>query len=178
MAHMDFVGIMDHRQVRHMYLDEFNPEYFLYGSEPAGEYIDPPIRFRYIMIFKERDTLEKLLEMFPDVFEFTGGVEGHFVYKAVERERFMEVVKAVRDLGGAYVHAHPKQVMQSDDINDYYFGDGTVLETIYTNKLAPPLNDMTIDNYKLWLQLLDSGKKLITASTSDCHDEPNTLSSC
>lgn len=167
--HIDFIGVMDHRQIRHMYLDEFDPEYFIYGTEPAGEYIEPYLCLHYLMIFEERDTLGKILEAFPDVFEFTGGIEGRFEYKAVERDRFMEVVKAVRDLGGVFVHAHPRQVMVSDNIDDFYFGDGTTIETIYTNRYAYPHNIDTINNYLLWLQFLDSGKKVYNTATSDCH---------
>ena len=167
--HIDFIGVMDHRQVRHMYLEEFDPEYFMYGTEPAGEYIEPYLRLHYLMIFEERDTLEKVLEAYPDVFEFTGGVEGHFEYKAVERHRFMEVVQTVRDLGGVFVHAHPRQVMKSDNIDDFYFGDGTALETIYTNAYDYPHNTDTINNYLLWIQFLDSGKKVYNTATADCH---------
>ena len=171
--HIDFAGMMDHRQVRHMYLDEFDHEYFICGTEPAGEYIEPYLRLHYLMIFEERDALGKILEAFPDVFEYTGAVDGVFdgvfEYKAVERERFMEVVKAVRDIGGVFVHAHPRQVMVSDNIEDFYFGDGTVIETIYTNRYDYPHNIDTINNYLLWLQFLDSGKKIYNTATADCH---------
>ncbi len=173
--HIDFIGIMDHRQVRHMYLDGFDPAYFLYGSEPGGEFIEPNLKFHYIMIFEQRDCLEKILHKFPDVFEFTGGVEGHFVYKPVERARFMEVVDAVRELGGVFVHPHPKQVMVSDNIDDYYFGEGTVIETIYVlADEGTTTTDATTDNYKLWLELLARGKKVINTASADCHGVPHT----
>ena len=65
---MDFLGLMDHRQVRHMYLDAFDPKYFIYGTEPAGHWTNPDLSCHYLMIFKERETLEKeILEKFPEL---------------------------------------------------------------------------------------------------------------
>ena len=51
---MDFVGLMDHRQVRHMYLPEFDPEYFVYGTEPSGQWHEPHTSCHYLMIFKDK----------------------------------------------------------------------------------------------------------------------------
>lgn len=169
---IDFIGLMDHRQVRHMYLDSFDPEYFVYGSEPGGYWNEPHLDFHYIMIVPEADALVRVLEQFPDVFEFTGGTEGTFVYKRIEKARFFELIKAVEAEGGVVVHAHPKQVMQSDDPMDYYFGDGTVLETIYVCGTTEILNKDTIVNYKLWTELLDRGCKVINTATHDCHGTP------
>ncbi len=169
---IDFIGLMDHRQVRHMYLDSFDPEYFLYGSEPAGLWHDPELVFHYLMIFQKRESLEKILHAFPDVFEFEGGVEGHFGYIRVERARFFDVVEAIRAEGGAFVHPHPKQCMESENNDDYFFGNGTAIETIYTASYKDQLNPHTIDNYKLWIELLDAGRKVYNTSTSDDHDTP------
>ena len=38
--HMDFAAILDHRQVRHMYLPEWEDGLFICGSEPGTEIID------------------------------------------------------------------------------------------------------------------------------------------
>lgn len=169
---IDFLGLMDHRQVRHQYLDCFDDRFFLYGSEPAGLWHEPYAEFHYLMLFQKRESLEQLLEQFPDVFRFTGGTEGHFAYIRVERERFAQVVEAIRALGGAFVHPHPKQVMVSDDIADYSFGDGTAIETIYCCSYPEPLNPHTIDNYRLWLQLLAAGHKVYNTATADAHGDP------
>lgn len=169
---IDFVGLVEHRQVSHMYLDSFDPEYFLYGTEPAGLWHEPRLTFHYLMLFRDRGGLERVLERFPDVFEFEGGVEGYFIYKRVDRDRFMQVKDAVLEEGGAFVHAHPKQEMHSDNIEDFYFGDGTTMEIIYTIKYPDALNEHTIANYKVWLELLDKGCKMTNSAACDSHDAP------
>ena len=169
---IDFLGLMDHRQVRHQYLPCFDERFFLYGSEPAGIWKQPEQIFHYLMLFQKRESLEELLEQFPDVFRFTGGTEGHFEYIPVERARFAQVVEAIRARGGAFVHPHPKQVMDSPDIADYSFGDGTAIETIYCCSYPEALNPHTVDNYRLWLQLLAAGHKVYNTATADAHGEP------
>ena len=166
---IDFIGIMDHRQIRHMYLDCFDPEFLVYGTEPAGKWNDPFLSFHYIMIVPKRESIEKVLEQFPDVFGFTGGIEGTFEYRRVDRDRFLEVVNAVRNEGGVVVHAHPKQVMKSDNPDDYYFGEGSIIETMYTCDPPSLANDATRDNYKLWMDLLERGYKVINTATNDSH---------
>jgi len=169
---IDFAGIMDHRQVRHMYLDDFDPEYFIYGTEPAAGVDEPKSSPHYLMLFGERDTLEnKILNVFPE-YQFTGGIEGHFIYNKHTYERFTEIVQAVVDAGGAFVHPHPKQVMKSDDPDDYLFVEGTAIETIYAEATDEPLCANTIANYKLWRDLLMMGRKVYNTATSDCHRAP------
>lgn len=166
---IDFIGLLDHKQVRHMYLDCFDDEYFVCGTEPGGSWNDPHLSFHYLMIVPERDSMMKVLEMFPDVFEFTGGTEGTYVYKRIDKDRFLDVVKAVRNEGGVVIHAHPKQVMKSDNPHDFYFGEGTIIETMYT--CDPPYlgNEATQKNYKLWMEMLDLGYKVINTGTNDSH---------
>lgn len=156
---LDFVGLLDHKQVRHMYLDCFDEEFFVCGTEPGGSWNEPHLSFHYLMIVPERDALMRVLEKFPDVYEFTGGTEGTYVYKRIDRDRFMQVVEAVRAEGGVVVHAHPKQVMKSEDPRDFYFGEGSVIEVMYT--CDPPYlgNEATqkklqaVDGYaRPWLQ--------------------------
>ena len=172
---LDFVGLMDHRQVRHMYLDCFDEEFFLYGSEPAGSWNDPYLSFHYLMIVPERDCLIRALEKFPDMFEFTGGPEGTFKYKRVDKEVFMELADTIRQEGGVVVHAHPKQVMKSNRASDFYFGPNTVIETIYACSYPEILNEHTVDNYKLWMDMLNEGYKVINTATSDCHEIPTNI---
>ena len=169
---IDFIGLMDHRQVRHMYLDSFDTEFFVCGSEPGGYWTKPELSFHYIMIVPEKEDLLHILEQFPDVFSFTGGSEGTFVYRKIEKSRFLQIIQATQDVGGVMVHAHPKQIMVSDDPMDYYFGDGTVLETIYVRGDADILNEDTVSNYKLWIDLLARGCKVFTTATNDCHGIP------
>ena len=173
--HMDFIGLMDHRQVRHMYLDAFDSDHFIYGSEPAGLWLEPELDCHYLMLFQDRGGLEHVLNRFPDVFEFEGGTEGHFKYIRIERDRFLQVRDAVLEEGGAFVNAHPKQQIQSEDLADFYFGDGTAIEVIYTCKYDDPLNPHTIDNYRLWMDMLAAGYRVVNTATSDCHGEPKNF---
>ena len=171
---IDFVGLMDHRQVRHQYLDCFDPKYFLYGSEPAGLWNDPHLIFHYLMIFQDLGGLERVLERFSDVFEFEGGVEGHFKYIRVDYDRFEEVKRAVLEEGGAFVHAHPKQQMISDNLEDYDFGDGIAMEIVYAYSSDTQNWYLhTAQNYELWMKLLAAGKKMINTATSDAHGAPH-----
>lgn len=169
--HIDFVGLMDHRQVRHMYLDEFDPELFVYGTEPGMTWRDPALSHHYVMVVPQPECLLRVLEKFPDVYEFTGGKEGTFVYKTIEKSRYLEIVQAVLEEGGTVIHPHPKQVMQSDDPEQYSFGDGTALETMYACR-QDMYCENTVDNYKLWMELLARGHKIYNTGTTDCHDAP------
>ncbi len=174
---IDFMGIMDHKQVRHLYLDEFDPEFFIYGTEPGGRWTEPELSFHYLMIFPHRDSLLNVLKAFPDVYNFNGTVEdGTYSYNKIERKRFFEVVKYVQKLGGVVVHAHPKQVMKSDNIDDYYFGDGSVIEIIYTKNPPTISNQATKNNYKLWMDMLERGYKVINTATNDSHYNPTIIS--
>ena len=173
---MDFVGPMDHRQVRHMYLPEFDPEYFIYGTEPSGQWHDPHTSCHYLMIFKDRETLAReILEKFPEEYKFTGGIEGTFEYVRMDRSRFIEIMNAVRAAGGAVVCAHPKQRVESDDPEHFFLGDGTAMDTIYTFGGADQLNKWTIPNYKLWMEMLDRGMKVVNTATSDVHGKPTNM---
>jgi len=175
---VDFAGIMDHRQVRHMYLDAFDPKYFLYGTEPAIilPELGPGATPHYLMLFQSREDLaDKILTKFPEEYKFTGGPEGFFEYKKVTLERFREIAKAVLDADGAFVHAHPKQVLQSDNWENYYYGERTAIEIIYAVNANPVLCKYTIDNYKLWLDMLKNGKHVFNTATTDAHEKPSRI---
>lgn len=172
---IDFVGIMDHKQIKHMYLDCFDPEYIVCGSEPGGSWNDPYHGFHYLMIVPERECLKRVIENFPDVFEYTGGNDGTFVYKRIDRSRFFEIVEAIRGEGGNVIHAHPKQKMKSDEPGDYYFGEGTGIEIIYTKSPFTIANEDTQNNYRLWLDMLERGFKVINTASSDSHYQPMLL---
>ena len=173
---MDFVGLMDHRQVRHMYLDEFDPEYFIYGTEPSGQWHEPHTSCHYLMIFKDKETLAReILEKFPDEYQFTGGIDGTFEYIRMDRSRFIEICNAVRAAGGAIVCAHPKQRIESNNVEDFFLGDGTAIDTIYTYGGKDQLNPWTIDNYRLWMEMLECRMKVYNTATSDVHGKPDNM---
>ena len=170
---MDFAAILDHRQVRHMYLPNWQDGLFIPGTEP-GTFITDSAATRqdmhYLMLFPDRDLVAKLLEQFPE-FEFTGGTEGHFTYPTFTRARFGELIDAVMDMGGFFVHPHPKQYMQSDDPCQYHFRDGMGIEVFYWAMES----EYTRENYSLWLDLLKAGKRIFACAGGDQHERPHDL---
>lgn len=165
--HMDFGAILDHKQVRHMYLPEWEDGLFIGGTEPGTAITDSKAenkQVHYNMIFSSPEPLEDLLAHFPE-FEFTGGSEGHFRYPKFTTERFCELIDAVKARGGFFVHPHPKQLMVSDDPLDYWFRDETGIEVFYGNLR----NRHTANNYALWTSLLSLGKRVFACAGGDGH---------
>ncbi|MCL2517561.1 MAG: hypothetical protein FWF15_03260 [Oscillospiraceae bacterium] len=164
---LDFAAVMDHRQVRHMFLPEWDDAIFIGGSE-AGTMINglnaaSYSQIHYNMLLRDKGDLQKVLETFPE-FQFDGE---NFQYPSFTKERMCEIAAYIRSIGGAFVHAHPKQLMVSGDPLDYYYGERTGLEVI----LGAPETLETTDNYKLWLELLAAGKKVYATAGSDSHEK-------
>ena len=164
---MDFVAILDHKQVRHMYLPEWDDSIFIGGTEPSTiikECKATKREMHYNMIFADPKQLEKHLEDFEE-YKFEGGAEGHFVYGAYPRETFCRMIESVLGKGGFFVYPHPKQYVNSDDPLEYWFRDGIGIEVFYHDMR----NQWTADNYKLWCDLLALGKRVYACSGEDGH---------
>lgn len=164
---MDFAAILDHRQIRHMYLPEWEDGLFIPGTEPGTQISDSKAadgHMHYNILLPDRDLLEGLLNEFPE-YQFTGGTEGHFVYPAFTRERFGQLIDAIKRRGGFFVHPHPKQVMVSDDPLDYWFRDETGIEVFYMSMDS----EHTQKNYPLWVSLLAAGKRVWACAGGDKH---------
>ena len=173
---LNFAGILDHRQVRHMFLPEWEDGTFVCGTEPGTKITDTAATRPYLhynMIFSSAQPLMKLLTDFPE-FEYAGGPEDHFVYPEFTTARFCELIDAVKAHGGFFVHPHPKQNMQSEDPCDYWFRDETGLEVFY-NGADRQFEEHTSKNYDLWTQLLAKGKRIWACSGGDEHAEPTGL---
>ena len=168
---MDFAAILDHRQVRHIYQPVWEDGLFIPGTEPGTRITDSGAEnksMHYNILLRERDDLAKLLDRFPE-YEFTGGIEGHFVYPSFTRERFCALIDAVLGMGGFFVHPHPKQLMQSENPADYWFRDGMGIEVFYISLDS----EETKRNYALWTDLLALGKKIYATAGCDLHAEPH-----
>ncbi len=164
---LDFAAILDHKQVRHMYLPEWEDGIFLGGTEPGTIISDIEAEspaMHYNMLFPGPKCTEELLTSFPE-YEFAGGPEGHFIYPKFTRERFGELIDKVLSLGGFFVHPHPKQKMRSDDPLHYWFRDYTGIEVIYGSAGCAD----TAANYPLYLDLLAAGKRLYCCAGGDEH---------
>ena len=164
---MDFVAILDHRQVRHMYLPEWEDGTFISGTEPGGFITDSDADFKqihYNMIFPHVKDLEALLESHPE-FQFEGGPEGHFKYPNFSTEEICKLIDDVKALGGFFVHPHPKQNMKSENPLSFWFRDETGLEVFYDDMR----HEWSEENYKLWCDLLALGKRLWACAGEDRH---------
>lgn len=165
--HMDFAAILDHKQVRHMYLPEWEDGLFIGGTEPGTAILDSKAdekEMHYNMVFANPKPLEELLEEFEE-FQFTRGIEGHFIYPKFTRARFCELIDAVKERGGFFVHPHPKQLMKCEDPCEYWFRNETGIEVFYGDMEG----HHTEDNYKLWTELLACGKRVWACAGGDGH---------
>ncbi len=167
---LDFAAIVDHRQIRHCLLPEWD-DMLICGTEPGMMLDDEsrPMRSRkmdYCMLFQHPSDYFRVMEAFPE-YKFTGGPDGHNGYPSLTPERMAELSRFIYSMGGLVVHAHPKQLMASDDPMHYYFGEYMPLETFvgHANSFD------TVQNRNLWESLLKLGKRVHTHGMSDSHAE-------
>lgn len=167
---MDFAAIVDHKQMRHFFLPEWDETMCICGTEPGLGLSDRSginRSLHYTMIFPDKTGLAKVFEEFPE-FEFTGTPEeGRYIYYKFNTKRFFELGEYIWSIGGLMSHAHPRQVMVSDDPMDYYFGEHVAIETVHDSADA----FSTQQNRDLWEQLLKMGKRVHTHGSSDTHRE-------
>ena len=166
---MDFAAIVDHRQMRHFFLPEWDEQYMICGTEPGTtlQGTGRPLsacKFDYTMIFPDKTGLAKVFEVFPE-FQYTGGWDGYTGYPNLTPERFLELAEYVWSIGGLLSHAHPKQLIASNDPLHYYFSDRVPLETVHVDVDA----FSTRQNRDLWVSLLNMGKRVRTHGSSDAH---------
>ena len=174
---MDFASIADHKQLLHMRLDEWDNTMFIGGSE-AQTYISgmpEGSKMHYYMMFTDADAFESVLNEFIVDFEY---INDHFVYKAFTRERMVQLIAAIKEKGGMYIHVHPKAqgYLNSTDPLDYWFADWTGLEVWYSYKDKDMNHQVNQENYKLWTDLLAAGKYVWATAGYDNHRQPGTNS--
>lgn len=190
---IDFIAAVNHRMSLHMYDETYvkNPTRFLGGSEPGTAITDSKAAradFDYSMLFAEPEGLENVLTKWKSKYGIWQE-EGYDGYRFVSTygtggfttEQFREVVQDVYREGGIMFFVHPKHqgYVVSDDPLDYYFGEPSVFEIcnglVMSNgdggNMCAPSNDKA---YKLWVDLLELGKKVWASSGSDTHSLPNT----
>ena len=166
---LDFAAVVDHRQMRHFFLPEWDETMLIPGTEPSTRIQGINARYcsmDYTMIFPDKTGLAKVFEKFPE-FQYSGGIEGNYVYPNFEKERIMELGEFIYSIGGLMSHAHPKQLMAADDPLDYYLGENVAIETIHGD--AGTFGSK--QNRDLWESLLKMGKRVTTHGSSDTHAE-------
>jgi hypothetical protein len=128
-------------------------------------------RMHYNMLFADPKPLEELLQEFPE-YGFSGVITDRFKYPGFTRERFTKLVETVLAKGGFFVHPHPSSLMRSDDPTDYWFVDDTGFEVIYAYRDTRD-GEKTKANYKIWLGMLEAGKKVFATCGCDEHRTPS-----
>ena len=176
---MDFATIVDHKQVLHMRLPEWDNNIFIGGSELGTKVGDlssdcSQWSFHYNLIFSEPEKLETVLNAYPDKFQYAND---HFKYPEWRKAELMEVVQSVLDNGGFFTHVHPlgDLYMVSTNPEDYWFGDGTGFEVLcgYYGNMSH-INNQEARYY--WVKMLDMGKRVFATSGSDSHRLSRTVS--
>ena len=176
---MDFQTFLNHKQVYHMYLPQWDDTRFIGGTEPATKILDSKAQdanIHYNLITPDAYSLEQVL-MAVEKYNYTGGRDGlpvnmgRFDYVKFTLAEFQAIIADLKSKGGMFVHPHPKQVMVSDDPLDYWFADYTGIEVFYEYRDS----QNTKDNYKLWTDLLALGKRVWATAGCDLHNMPNGL---
>ena len=171
---MDFAAILDHRQVRHMYLPEWDDSIFIGGTEPGAEVFKPDGEkigtIHYNMIFSDPKQLEALLDEFPE-YGFSGGPEGHFGYPRFTKERLGELIDAVKRHGGFFVFPHPSSMSYGSgkydsSPDDWHIRDEIGIEVPYIRLDC----EETAGNYKIWRHLLRKGARMWVSAGGDLHE--------
>ena len=181
---IDFATLVDHKQVLHMRLEDWDNVIFVGGSEAACTITDREgVRLHYNMTFAEPEGLEAVLNAFPE-FKFRiwsesdragCGGQMHFNYPDFTGERFTELCEAIYANGGFLSIVHPKagSYVTNEDPAEAWFADYTGVEVYYVYD-GDRDNWIVQENYKLWTGMLAAGKKVFATSGNDQHNMPTT----
>lgn len=166
---LDFAAIVDHKQMRHFFLPCWNEQYQICGTEPGNSLNEPsrPPEARkmdYTMLFPDKTGLAQVMGAFPE-FEYTGTWDGHYKYYNFTLSRLAELSEYIYSIGGLFTHAHPKQLMVSQNPMDYYISAHAALETIHVS----PQAYASKQNRDLWEAQLKLGLRVKTHGSSDSH---------
>lgn len=173
---IDFVTIVDHRQVLHMWHEEWDDTIFVGGSEPGlhvtGTEVISKNNIDYSMIFTKAEGLEAVLKNYIWDYQY---LDGRFVSGLMaDHEKLAEIIQCIKDNGGMFVYVHPygrEGYYDPVDPMDYWFADETGFE-VCNSLLGDYGDDMNVKAYERWVDLLNAGKRLWAFSGSDSHTLP------
>lgn len=174
---MDFATIVDHRQVSHMYLDQWDDACFIGGSEAGTTILDSPAQkanMHYNMLFSDPEAFKTVLRKNAG-FGYQEDTT-FFSYPKFTVTQMKELIADIQEAGGMFVHVHPKcpGYMTSDNPAAYWFADNTGLEVFYGEQGPSVDSSVTKLNYRLWVDLLHLGTRVWATAGSDSHNSPNT----
>ena len=179
----DVTAIVDHRQVQHMYSEDWDSDLFICGSEPSTHITDLSSAsngkaFHYAMLFDDKEDLGNVVSHFTE-FGFRGDdpnpIYHGFGYPDFTKARFQELVDYVRSVGGIISYSHPvgsaddsTTYMTSTDIEDYFRGEFTYFDTFVS---TGPYTVASQKAYGLWEQLLQAGHHIYATAIGDTHSK-------
>ena len=174
---MDFAAIVDHKQVLHMRLPEWDNTWFVGGTEAAttiGDLSDECSQstLHYNMIFAYPEQLEAVLFKFSNDFQY---MNDHFRYPSFKKADFMELVKYIQKQGGFFSNVHPlyDSYLISTNAEDYWYGDGMGFEVLcaYSGNMSLVHN---LEARMYWEKMLNNGHRVFATAGSDTHRIPKT----
>lgn len=168
---IDFAAIVDHKQLLHMNLPEWDNSMFIGGSEAGTKIVDLSVgeaSMHYNMIFATPEAFEGFLVEHRVLYSYDGE---HFKYPQFTVAEMRTIAQSVLDHGGFFTHVHPKgdSYIQSDDPLDYYYGEGTGLEVL-TGVYGNMSDRRNTAIYNTWVALLNMGKRIYATAGSDSHN--------
>ena len=174
---MDFATVVDHKQVLHMRLPEWDNTRFVGGSELAtnlGDLSDQCTQWslHYNLIFADPESFEQVLYQFPDKFQYQ---DDHFKYPGFKKAEFTEMIKAVQAAGGFFTNVHPlyDNYVISTNPEDYWYADGMGFEVLcaYSGNMSLIHN---LEARYYWDLMLDAGYRVFVTAGTDTHRMPKT----
>ena len=188
----DVTAIVDHRQVQGLYSPDWDPDLFIYGTEPGTHFtagLSPQAKndhIHYTMLFDDRDDLMNVLQTFTE-FGFRGDdpnpIYWGYASPKFTKQRFLELVDYVHSIGGTVSYAHPMgsttdyhSYLLSDNIEDYFIGEFTNFDTI---NWEGPYTKYSKESYEIWERLLQAGHYIYASTIGDTHSvkrcDPSTV---
>lgn len=179
---MDFAAIVDHKQVLHMTLPQWDDTLFIGGTEAGTRVTGTSAtqdQLHYAMTFADLESFEKTLLAFPMQYQYIPSEDytNRYYYGNFRYDEMCQLAQTVLDNGGFITHVHPRgdSYMISENPEDYLFADYMGLEV-----LCSYYGNMTADNnqeaYKVWTDLLALGRRVYATAGSDSHRQSNLIS--
>ena len=177
---MDFAAIVDHKQVLHMTLPQWDDTLFIGGTE-AGTRVTGTSATQdtvhYAMTFADLESFEKTLLAFPLQYQYipSKNYTNRYYYGNFSYEEMGQLAQTVLSNGGFFTHVHPRgdSYMISENPEDYLFADYMGIEVLccYGNMSA----ENNQKAYKLWTDLLALGRRVYATAGSDSHRQSNVI---
>ena len=123
---MDFAAIVDHKQVLHMTLRQWDNTLFIGGTEAGTKVAGTSATqdtMHYAMYFADVDSFEKTLLAFPQQYRYVPSEDysNRYYYGNFTYEEMGQLVQTVLSNGGFFTHVHPMgdSYMLSENPEDY-----------------------------------------------------------